>query len=269
MDEMGSLLSTMAGQYGYDFRDYAPASLSRRIRQHIEQSGLKTIGALEQAISESDQNFADLLRSLSVPVTEMFRDPEFFLYLRKEVLPWLATFPFIRIWHAGCATGEEVWSMAVLLKEAGLLERTRIYGTDFNEEALNVARRGIYDASHLKLWERNYQNSGGLKQLDDYCLQKYRSLRMDRQLRKHITFANHNLVTDQVFGEMHLVLCRNVLIYFNRDLQDRVLTLLRDSLCPGGMLCLGPRESLRFSQIADDIESLNSHWRVYRLKPAV
>ena len=151
------LLQVMAEQYGYDFHHYAPASLQRRIRHHIDNHDFSTVDELKRAIAVDDQAFADLLRSLSVPVTEMFRDPELFLFLRQQVIPWLATFPFIRIWHAGCATGEEAWSMAVLLHEAGLLERSHIYATDFNEEALIVARRGIYSTALLPVWEKNYQ----------------------------------------------------------------------------------------------------------------
>ncbi|CAM3600086.1 CheR family methyltransferase [Parendozoicomonas haliclonae] len=260
------LLKTMADQYGYDFRDYAPASLNRRIRQHVEQHRFQNIGALNQAITDDTQAFANLLRSLSVPVTEMFRDPLFFHYLREQIIPWLATFPFIRIWHAGCATGEEAWSMAILLQQAGLLDRTQIYATDYNEEALATARSGIYSSGLLSLWERNYQDSGCTGKLADYCLQKYRSLRMSRELQKSIIFANHNLVTDSVFGEMHLILCRNVLIYFNRHLQDRVLKLFRESLHAGGRLCLGPRESMRFSSTAGDFDTLHDEWRVFRRK---
>ena len=260
-----SLLKIMVEQYGYDFRRYAPASLSRRICQHMDRYQVTNIDDLREKITQDDQSFANLLRSLSVPVTEMFRDPPFFQYLRERVIPWLATFPFIHIWHAGCATGEEAWSMAILLEQAGLLERSQIYATDFNEEALEIARNGIYSTSFLSVWERNYQSSGGDGQMADYCLQKYGSMRMSRKLQEHIIFANHNLVTDSVFGEMHLILCRNVLIYFNRDLQNSVLELFRDSLHDGGLLCLGPRESMRFSSIAHEFEERNTRLRVFRL----
>ncbi|WP_281645070.1 protein-glutamate O-methyltransferase CheR [Parendozoicomonas sp. Alg238-R29] len=264
--DVSSLLQTMTDQYGYDFSGYAPASLSRRIQRHMLESGVNDVQSLQQKISGDEQAFADLLRSLSVPVTEMFRDPLFFKYLRDIMIPWLATFPFVRIWHAGCATGEEAWSMAVLLDQAKLLDRCQIYATDYNEEALNIARRGIYKSSLMKVWQRNYEESDGPSVLSDYCLQRYDSLRMDRHLQKNITFANHNLVTDQSFGEMHLILCRNVLIYFSRELQDRVLTLFRDSLVPGGALCLGPRETLRFASVYDCFEPLETEWKVYRLK---
>ncbi|MTI14618.1 CheR family methyltransferase [Sansalvadorimonas verongulae] len=264
-EEVNNLLQTMTEQYGYDFTGYAPASLNRRLQRHMEQFRIGSLAQLQDTISSDDQAFADLLRSLSVPVTEMFRDPPFFQYLREQVIPWLATFPFIRIWHAGCATGEEAWSMAVLLHQAGLLDRCQIYATDYNEEALETARRGIYKTALLKTWQSNYKDSAGEGDLSPYFLERYGSLRMDRRLQKHITFANHNLVTDQSFGEMHLILCRNVLIYFSRSLQDRVLTLFRDSLAPGGQLCLGPRETLRFASVFDDFEAVNPDWKVYRL----
>ena len=162
--------------------------------------------------------------------------------------------------------GEEVWSMAILLQQAGLLDRCQIYATDYSEDVLDVARRGVYKTSALELWESNFRESGGQGQIVDYSLHKYRALRMSRDLQKHIVFANHNLVTDGVFGEMHLILCRNVLIYFNRHLQNRVLTLFRDSLATSGMLCLGARESLSFSAVSDDFETCNPKWRVYQLK---
>ena len=264
--DISSLLQIMAEQYGYDFTGYAPASLNRRIQRHLEQFKIDSLEKLQTDIRGNEQAFADLLRSLSVPVTEMFRDPLFFRYLREQVIPWLATFPFLRIWHAGCATGEEAWSMAVLLHQAGLLDRCQIYATDYNEEALDTARRGIYKAALAKTWEENYKQSGGKGELSSFYFQRYDSLRMDRRLQKRITFANHNLVTDQSFGEMDLILCRNVLIYFNRELQDRVLTLFRDSLSPGGQLCLGPRETLRFAAVFDDFEPVEPEWKVYRLK---
>ena len=261
---VNNLLQAMTDHYGYDFSDYAPASLHRRIHRHMQQYNFKNEDSLKQTILKDEQAFADLLRSLSVPVTEMFRDPPFFQYLREQVLPWLATFPFIKIWHAGCATGEEAWSMAVLLHKAGLLSRSQIYATDYNEEALTTARQGIYNSSLLDIWQKNYRESGGEGQLSDYCFQRYDSLRMDRHLQQHITFANHNLVTDHSFGEMNLVLCRNVLIYFNRDLQNRVLHVLKESLLPGGLLCLGPRETMRFSPIGRCFEAIEHEWKVYR-----
>ena len=264
--DVSHLIQAMAEQYGYDFSGYAPASLHRRIQRHMQQFNIDNVESLKRCILQDEQAFADLLRSLSVPVTEMFRDPPFFRYLREQVLRWLATFPFIKIWHAGCATGEEAWSMAVMLHQAGLLSRSQIYATDYNEEALTTARRGIYHASLLDTWQKNYQESGGEGELSDYCFQRYGSLRMDRLLQQHITFANHNLVTDHSFGEMNLILCRNVLIYFSRELQDRVLNLIKESLLPGGQLCLGPRETMRFSSVAADFEPVENEWKVYRLK---
>ncbi|MCL6269076.1 protein-glutamate O-methyltransferase CheR [Sansalvadorimonas sp. 2012CJ34-2] len=264
--DVNNLLEAMTAQYGYDFSGYAPASLNRRIHRHMQSFNIESVENLKQIILKDEQAFADLLRSLSVPVTEMFRDPPFFKYLREQVLPWLATFPFIKIWHAGCATGEEAWSMAIMLHKAGLLSRSQIYATDYNEEALTTARRGIYDSPLLDTWQRNFKESGGEGDLSDYCFQRYGSLRMDRTLQQHITFANHNLVTDHAFGEMNLVLCRNVLIYFSRDLQNRVLDLFKESILPGGLLCLGPRETMRFSSVADSFEPVEHEWKIYRLK---
>ena len=260
------LLKVMATQYGYDFHDYADESLRRRIALHMEWHQFTTVEELISAIHSDNKAFANLLRGLSVPVTEMFRDAGFFRYLRERVIPWLATFPFIRIWHAGCATGEEAWSMAILLDQAGLLDRCQIYATDYNEDALDIARSGVYKTSLLKTWQENFQACGGRGQIADYYLQKYNSGRMSRELQQHIVFANHNLVTDGVFGEMHLILCRNVLIYFKQPLQNRVLSLLRDSLRPQGVLCLGTGESLNLSEVADHFHACSLKWRVYRRK---
>ena len=264
--DVDQLLKAMDELYGYDFTGYAPASLYRRIQRHMQEFEIDSVSHLKQTITDDEQAFADLLRSLSVPVTEMFRDPPFFQYLREQVIPWLATFPFIRIWHAGCATGEEAWSMAVLLDKAGLLERSQIYATDYNEDALMTARQGIYKVSFMDLWQRNYEACGLQGDLGSYCIKRYGALRMDRKLQKQITFASHNLVTDRSFGEMHLILCRNVLIYFGRELQNQVLGLLKESLCPGGTMCLGPRETLKFSSVADSFEPVDDEWKIYRMK---
>ncbi len=264
--EIKLLLDAVKQHYGYDFHDYAPASLKRRIREFRDDIGCEHIAELIPRVLYDTAVFALLLRHMSVTVTEMFRDPTFFLKLREEVIPWLKTWPFIKIWHAGCATGEEVYSMAILLDEAGILDRAQIYATDLNEESLQIARRGIYRTENLPLYEENYMKSGGNGLLSHYYHQRYSSLKFSRRLSANMTFANHNLVTDGVFGEMHLIICRNVLIYFNRDLKNRVFKLFNDSLCPKGMLCLGTRESIRFSDIDPMYETVDIYQKIYRKK---
>lgn len=262
--EIRLLLDAIRQHYGYDFRDYAPASLKRRIREFRDDVGCEQISSLIPHVLHDTSAFALLLRYMSVTVTEMFRDPAFFLKLREDVIPWLETWPFIKIWHAGCATGEEVYSMAILLDEAGILERAQIYATDLNEESLQIARQGIYRTENLPQYTENYTRSGGERSLGDYYHQRYSSLKFHRRLSANMTFANHNLVTDGVFGEMHLIICRNVLIYFNQDLKNRVLQLFSDSLCPKGVLCLGTRESIRFTNIDSLYETVNIHQKIYR-----
>ncbi|OQX39771.1 MAG: chemotaxis protein CheR [Oceanospirillales bacterium LUC14_002_19_P2] len=264
--EVRLLLDAVKQYYGYDFRDYAPASLKRRIREFRDDIGCEQISDLIPRVLHDASAFALLLRHMSVTVTEMFRDPAFFLKLRDEVILWLKTWPFIKIWHAGCATGEEVYSMAILLYEAGILDRAQIYATDLNEESLQIARRGIYRTENLPQYEENYMKSGGEGLLSNYYHQRYNSLKFHRRLSANMTFANHNLVTDGVFGEMHLIICRNVLIYFNRDLKNRVFKLFNDSLCPKGMLCLGTRESIRFSDIDSMYETVDIYQKIYRKK---
>ena len=264
--ELKLLLAAISSYYGHDFHDYAKASMARRVYKHMEKVGIKRVSALIPHFLHNTDAFNDFVRDMSVVVTEMFRDPKFFLAIRKEVMPILKTYPFVKIWHAGCASGQEVYSMAILLQEEGLLDRCQIYATDFNEHALNVARKGIYPQDEMATYEANYEVAGGKSKLEDYCHQSYNSVKFNDRLSERITFANHNLVTDGVFGEMNLVLCRNVLIYFNRDLQDRVLTLLADSLVSRGILCIGRRESLLQSAIDNRVESVNHSQRIYRKK---
>ena len=183
----------------------------------------------------------------------MFRDPWFYLALREKVIPFLKTFPFINVWQAGCATGEEVYSLAIILKEEGLYERSHIYATDFNDAALEKAKTRIYPLERIKEYSINYQKAGGKQSLADYYRAQYQSVIMDTALQQNITFANHNLATDGVFGEMHLILCRNVLIYFDRDLQSRVLSLFQNSLPYNGFLCLGSKETIHFSKVKKDL----------------
>ena len=264
--ELRLLLKAISNYYGHDFHDYAKASMMRRVYKHMEKVGIKRISGLIPHFLYDTEAFDDFVRDMSVVVTEMFRDPTFFLAVRNEVVPILKTYPFIKIWHAGCASGQEVYSMAILLEEEGLLDRCQIYATDFNDHALNIARKGIYPQGDMSTYEENYKISGGKGALEHFCRRRYESVKFSDRLTEKITFANHNLVTDGVFGEMNLVFCRNVLIYFNRALQDRVLTLLMDSLVPRGILCIGRRENLIKSAISDQVEPLNNPLRIYRRK---
>ncbi|WNL45498.1 protein-glutamate O-methyltransferase CheR [Dyella sp. BiH032] len=252
-------------RHGYDFSQYAPASLKRRIRQLAQAHQSGTISALTARVLHEPGFLSAVLEGLSVPVSEMFRDPEVFRALREKVFPVLASYPQINIWQAGCAHGQEVYSLAILLEEAGLYERTQIYATDFNEAALRHAQEGIYPAKEAQLWSRNYQAAGGSHSLADYYSARYELLKLDGRLRRHVIFANHNLVADEVFCEAHLILCRNVLIYFSDPLQDRTLALFRDSLVRGGFLCLGTRESLDFAPSAADFVPVDAGLRIYRL----
>lgn len=253
-------------QYGYDFRDYARASVKRRIMHRLKLSGLPHLGEMQHEVLYNVQFFEQLLLDLSINVTEMFRDPSFYKAVREEVIPILKTYPFIKIWHAGCSTGEEAYSMAILLKEEGLYERSQIYATDFNDVVLQKARDGIYPVDQVKEYTLNYQKAGGKNSFVDYYTARHDSIIMNRSLKKNIVFANHNLESDGVFGEMNLIFCRNVLIYFNKDLQNRVLKLFHDSLCRYGILCLGSKENIRFSTCAEDFEPLVSDEKIYRKK---
>lgn len=252
-------------RHGYDFSQYAPASLKRRVRQLVQTHRAGTISALTTRLLHEPGFLGVVLEGLSVPVSEMFRDPDVFRALREQVFPVLASYPQINIWQAGCAHGQEVYSLAILLEEAGLYDRAQIYATDFNEAALRHAQEGIYPAREAQLWSRNYQAAGGTHSLADYYSARYELLKLDRRLRRNVIFAHHNLVTDEVFCEAHLVLCRNVLIYFSDPLQDRTLALFRDSLVRGGFLCLGTRESLDFAPSAADFAPVDAALRIYRL----
>ena len=212
---------------------------------------------MQHQILVDENYFHSLLVDLSLNVTEMFRDPAFFKAIREKVVPILKTYPFLKIWHAGCATGEEVYSMAILLKEEGLYERSLIYATDFNQIVVEKAAEAIFPTERFKQYTENYIKSGGTRSLTDYFTISYDSAMFDKELRKNIVFSDHNLVTDGVFGEMNLIVCRNVLIYFNRDLQNQVIKLFFDSLSLGGVLCLGTKETLLFSPHKDQFTALH------------
>ncbi len=264
--ELELLLQAIYLKYGYDFRDYAKTSIKRRVLRVLSRSGLKTISDMQHKLLYDKPYFETVLLNLSIHVTEMFRDPSFYKALRKKVIPEFKDRPFIKVWHAGCATGEEVYSMAILLKEEGIYEKARIYGTDFNEKVIKQAKEGIYPIEMLKKYTHNYQQAGGHESFADYYTAQYEYVVLKKSLKKNITLADHNLVTDSTFGEMDLIVCRNVLIYFNRKLQNRVFHLFRDSLCEGGILCLGSKESIRFSECSDDFEDVVRKEKIYRKK---
>ncbi|MGR3180062.1 MAG: CheR family methyltransferase [Candidatus Anammoxibacter sp.] len=262
--EVDLLVEAIYKKCGYDFRDYSKASVKRRIQHRLSLSGLKTISDIQHKVLYDDSFLQTLLMDLSINVTEMFRDPSCYLSIRREVVPLLKTYPFIKIWHAGCSTGEEVYSIVILLKEEGMYDRAQIYATDFNESVVEKAKAGIFPLDHIKAYTSNYQKAGGKESFSNYYTADYDSVIMDKSLKTNIVFAHHNLVTDGVFGEMHLILCRNVLIYFNKSLQSRVFKLFHDSLCNGGFLCIGSKESVRFSDCSDSFEDVVKSDKIYK-----
>ncbi len=264
--ELQLLLQAIYLKYGYDFRNYAKASIKRRIVHRLAKDGFENISAMQHRLLYDVSFFEKLLLDLSINVTEMFRDPSFYLAIRQKVVPILKTFPFLKIWHAGCSTGEEVYSMAILLQEEGLYKRTQIYATDMNEVALKQAKNGIFAINRLKQYTVNYQKAGGHESFSDYYAAHYDHAVMDKSLKENVLFSDHNLATDGVFGEMNLVMCRNVLIYFNRDLQNRAIGLFTESLCGGGILCLGSKESIRLLEHSSHFDDLVKEEKIYLKK---
>ncbi|MDB5751649.1 MAG: chemotaxis protein CheR [Ramlibacter sp.] len=262
--EIRLLIEAVFLRYGHDFRDYSPASLKRRVLQARERMGAASISALQERVLHDAAEFSQLLQYLTVPVSEMFRDPPYFLALRQQVIPVLRTYPSIKVWVAGCSTGEEPYSLAILLQEEGLLDRTILYATDINHASLDKARQGIFGLEAVRAFTRNYQRSGGLRSFSDYYTAAYGGALFDKSLRDSITFADHSLATDSVFSETQLVSCRNVLIYFNRKLQDRALALFHESLSHRGFLGLGTKETLDFSGYAGRFDVVSRAERVYR-----
>ncbi|MBK7866611.1 MAG: protein-glutamate O-methyltransferase CheR [Ignavibacteriales bacterium] len=267
--ELQLLLESVYLRYGYDFRDYARSSLMRRAKIVVALSGFKNISDLIPKLLHDKTYFLNLVHHFSITVTEMFRDPKVYLKLRETVFPLLETHPYIKIWHAGCATGEEVYSLAILLKEAGIYDKCTIFATDFNDSALEVAKAAIYRIDNMKQCLTSYQNAGGMNSFSEYYTADSDSIVLNKELRKNITFANHNLVLDKVFGEMHLILCRNVLIYFNKSLQNKTLELFRESLVPGGFLCIGTKESINFTSVVGDFSAISEKERIFRKKYGV
>ena len=262
--ELRMLVEAVYLKYNYDFRNYTGASQKRRVLVAMREMGCSTVSELQSRVLHDPNGFAQLLQYLTIPVTEMFRDPEYFRAVREQVAPFLKTYPSLKIWVAGCSTGEEVYSLAILLKEEGLLERSIIYATDINPKSLETARRGVYPIDRMRLYTENYQKSGGKAAFSDYYTAAYGGALFERSLIENVTFADHSLSTDTVFSETHFVSCRNVLIYFNRTLQDRVFGLFHESLCHRGFLGLGSKESIDFSSYAGRFEPLARRERVYR-----
>jgi chemotaxis protein methyltransferase CheR len=262
--EIELLMEAVHRHYGYDFRSYAYASLKRRLWKYIVEEGLSTISGLQQRVLHDPGAMERLLMSLSVNVTSMFRDPGFYRAFREKVVPLLRTYPFVRIWHAGCATGEEVYSMAILLQEEDLYDRARIYATDINESLLHTARTGIFPLEKMQEYTHNYLQAGGARSFSQYYTAAYDGALFSPALRRNVVFAQHNLVTDRSFSEFNVILCRNVMIYFDRELQNRVHQLFYDSLPTYGVLVLGSKESLRFSTVEDRYEELSAREKIYR-----
>jgi chemotaxis protein methyltransferase CheR len=262
--EIGLLLEGMYRCYGVDFREYALSSLRRRIRLAMAAEGLDSIAALQQKVLRDRACWRRLLLSMSVNVTSMFRDPQFFGSFRTDVVPMLRERSFIRIWHTGCATGQEVYSLAILLREEGLYDRCRIYATDINEGVLRVAKAGIYPLASMQGYSNNYIEASGTGSLSDYYTAKYGYAIFRSSLRENVHFSLHNLATDYAFNEFDIIFCRNVLIYFNKTLQSRVHRLLYASLVPSGVLALGHRESMRYTPHEADYSVMESTHRLYR-----
>lgn len=262
--EIELLLEGVFRYYGYDFRNYAPASLKRRIWNAIRAEDLTTVSGLQEKILHDPACLERFILQLSVNVTSMFRDPSFYLALRTHVVPLLRTYPFIRIWHAGCATGEEVYSMAILLQEENLYHRCRLYATDINEEVLKKAKAGIFPLESMQEYTHNYLQSGGKQSFSEYYTAAYDSAIFRSSLKENMVFSQHNLVTDSSFNEFHVILCRNVLIYFNQVLQEHVYQLFHDSLGVFGVLGLGKPETLKFTPYEKHYQQLVTTEKLYR-----
>jgi chemotaxis protein methyltransferase CheR len=262
--ELSLLLEGIYRQYGFDFREYAPASLRRRVWRRVHAEGLTTISALQNKLLHDPASMERLLLDLSINVTAMFRDPTFYVAFREKVVPMLRTYPFTRIWVAGCSTGEEVYSLAILLEEEGVYERTRIYATDINESVLDLARSGVFPLDKMREYTQNYIKAGGRRAFSEYYLAKYDGAQFQRSLIENVVFAQHNLVSDRSFNEFNVIICRNVMIYFDRTLQDRVHQLFFESLATFGILGLGHKESIRFSAHEEDYEELDPAEKLYR-----
>lgn len=262
--EIQLLLEALYQHYHYDFRHYARASIKRRLMQARSQLGFDSISAIQSALLHDDTMLPRLLDYLTVQVSEMFRDPSYYLALRTKVLPHLRTYPSLKVWVAGCSNGEELYSLAILFREEGLWDKTMFYATDINPNALRAAQAGVYALDQIRLFTKNHQQSGGKTSLSDYYTADYGRAVFDKSLRGRTVFSDHSLVTDAAFAEMHLISCRNVLIYFDRELQDRAVGLFRSSLARRGFLGIGSKESLRFSVHSEAFSDFDRDERIYR-----
>ncbi len=266
--ELRLLLDAIYQRYHYDFRGYSAASITRRLRQARERFGCRSFSQLQDRVLHEPAVLPELLAFLTVQVSELFRDPAYFRAIREQVVPHLRTYPSLKVWVAGCSAGEEVYSLAILFREEGLEDRTMFYGTDINPEAIRKAEAGVYEIDRLSLFTENHRLAGGKSSLSDYYTAAYGAAVFDKTLRRRTVFSDHSLVTDAVFAEVHLVSCRNVLIYFDRELQDRSIGLFKDSLVRKGFLGLGAKESLRFSEHADAFIEFARDERIYQKRGA-
>ena len=262
--EIDLLLEAVWRHYGFDFRGYTRASLKRRLWRRVHLERLTTISGLTERLLHDPQAMEHLLLDLSINVTSMFRDPSFFLAFRAKVVPLLRTYPFVRVWNAGCSTGEETWSLAILLREEGLLDRCRIYATDINESVLAQAKAGLFPLEKMQEYTEAYLAAGGTRAFSEYYVAAYDAAQFDRSLTENVVFAQHNLVSDRSFNEFHVIVCRNVMIYFDGTLQDRVHQLFYESLAHFGVLALGHKEAITFTAHAADYEPLDFDERIYR-----
>jgi chemotaxis protein methyltransferase CheR len=263
-NEIETLLNDVFESYGYDFTDYSKASIKRRINRLYSLDKFLSFAEFRYRLKSDENYFKRFIEEVTVGVTEMFRDPSFYKVLRERVLPVLGTYPHIRIWHAGCSTGEEVYSMAIMLKEAGLFEKSLIYATDINHLVLEKASKGIFPLSVMKLYTENYIASGGKKDFSEYYTASYNRVKFDEDLSRKMIFSMHNLVSDGSFNEFQLILCRNVLIYFDKQLQSKVFNLFEDSLENLGFLALGSKETIRFSTVVNKFQPIDAREKIWR-----
>jgi chemotaxis protein methyltransferase CheR len=266
--EIKLLLEALYRRYHYDFRGYAMASVKRRVKLARDKFNCSSYSQLQDMVLHDETKLAGLLTFLTVQVSEMFRDPLYFRSIREHVVPHLRTYPSLKVWIAGCSAGEELYSFAILFREEGLEDRTMFYATDINQDALKRAEAGVYDLDRIQLFTENHQKSGGRSSLSDYYTAAYGAATFDKTLLKQVVFSDHSLASDAVFTEAHMVSCRNVLIYFDRELQDRAIGLFNDSLIRKGFLGLGAKESLRFSNHSDDFIDFARNERIYQKRSA-
>ena len=262
-EELKELLESIRIIYGYDFTEYSVASIQRRIEHFMKTNKIDSLSYLGKILLKDETVFEQFIQEITVNVTEMFRDPSFYKSLRAKVIGRLATYPFIKVWIAGSSTGEEVYSIAILLKEEGLLNKSVIYATDINQKVLQTAKEGIYPIGQMKNYTTNYMKAGGKHTFSDYYIAKYDAVLLDKSLKQNIVFSAHNLVTDKSFNEFQLILCRNVLIYFSQDLQNKVINLFFESLCPFGFLGLGNKESLLFTNRKKEFEEIDKNEKIF------